>query len=427
MVRPHDRLLWFLAPLLAAQMVSPRSQLAPGDLDPSFGAGGKVATRFAGPGEIARAVVVQPDGKIVVAGRAGVGHQRDLALVRYNTDGTLDSTFGVRGKVRTDLGGSDRVAALVVQPDGRIVTAGTALPGADFALARYEANGDLDASFGTGGIVRTDFAGGFDTANALAIQPDGKLVVAGYAVAEDHVGFALVRYNSDGTLDTAFGSGGKVFSSFSRWPSEVEGVALLPEGKILAAGFSSTASTFGGAFALARYNSNGALDPSFGNGGKVTTDFASDNTFAYALAMQADGKAVVAGRTGVGSDTDFALARYNDDGTLDETFGKNGRVTTDLARHRDIAFAAVAQIDGRVVVAGRSGAGATPDFALVRYTASGSLDASFGSDGKVTTDFDGQLDVGYACALQPDGRIVVVGRTGPKPRTALAVARYEGV
>jgi uncharacterized delta-60 repeat protein len=426
MVTSHDLLLWFLAPLLAVQMVAPTRHLSLGDLDTSFGRGGKVTTGFAGPGEAARAVFVQPDGKIVVGGRAGVSHRRDFALVRYNIDGSLDRTFGLRGRLRTDLGGRNRVAALALQPDGKIVAAGTTtLPGADFALARYDANGDLDPTFGTGGIVRTDFAGGFDSANALAIQPDGKLVVAGYAVAEHRVGFALVRYNEDGTIDTTFGSGGKTFTAFSDSPSEIQAVAFLPDGKILAAGFSSTPSTFGRAFALARYHPNGTLDASFGNGGRVTTTFASDDTFAYALAMQADGKAVVAGRTGVGSETDFALARYNSDGSLDETFGRGGMLTTDLAGHRDIAFAVVAQIDGGVVVAGRSGAGPTPDFALVRYTASGSLDASFGEDGKVTTDFDGQLDVAYACTLQPDGRIVVVGRTGPKPRTAFAAARYE--
>jgi uncharacterized delta-60 repeat protein len=142
--------------------------------------------------------------------------------------------------------------------------------------------------------------------------------------------------------------------------------------------------------------------------------------------MQADGKAVVAGGTAVGPDTDFALARYNDDGTLDKTFGKDGLVRTDIAGHRDIAFSTVWQPDGKIVVVGRSGAGTTPDFALTRYEANGTLDTTFGDDGRVTTDFTDQFDAAYACVLQTDGRIVVVGGTGRKPETQFAVARYDG-
>ncbi len=398
-----------------------------GALDPSFGIGGKVTTQFAGRGgALADAVTVQPDGKIVVAGRAGIPRKSDFALTRYNTDGTLDRTFGIRGKVRTDLGGrGDRVAALALQTDGKIVATGTNIHHANFATARYNANGTLDETFGAGGKVSTNF-GRFDVANALAIQPDGKIVVAGYAAVDNtDVGFALVRYDPNGTLDSSFGASGRVFTVFPDGGSEVEAVSILPDGKIIAAGFSSTPSDFGGAFALARYTADGTLDPSFGVGGIVTTTFAGQDTFGYALAVQPDGKVVVSGRAGILFDPDFALARYNVDGTLDDSFGEGGKVTTDFAGQRDIAFATVLQADGRIVAAGRSGTGATTDFALARYNPDGTLDTSFGTGGKVTTDFAGQLDVAYACVLQTDERIVAVGRTGARPDTTFAASRYQ--
>lgn len=190
----------FLAGLVAVQIPSAATVPGPGNLDISFGLGGRVTTDFAGQGEAARAIALQADGKILVGGRAGVGHERDFALARYNTDGTLDTTFGSGGKVRTDVGdGRERVAALAIQPYGKIVATGTTtLHGADFLVVRY-VSGNLDPTFGTGGTVTLEVAGGFDTANAMAIQPDGKIIVAGYAV-EDRVGFALVRFNEDGTV-----------------------------------------------------------------------------------------------------------------------------------------------------------------------------------------------------------------------------------
>jgi uncharacterized delta-60 repeat protein len=424
--RSHNPLLVvFLAPLLALQMTPPLRHLTPGDLDTSFGQGGTVTTDFAGHLELARAVAIQADGKIIVGGRAGVGHQRDFALVRYNADGRLDTSFGVRGKVRTDLGDRDSVAALAIQTDGKIVAAGTITRhGADVGVARYDTNGSLDPTFGTGGMVRLDVSGSFDTANAMAIQPDGKIIVAGYAV-EHHVGFALVRFNVDGTLDMTFGSGGETFTGFSGGPSEFQAMGLLPNGKIVAAGFSAPPYTFGGAFALARYNPNGTLDASFGHGGKVTAGFKRSGTFAYGLTLQADGKAVVAGGVSFGSDTDFALARFDYNGKLDEAFGGDGLVRTDIAGRKDIAFSTVWQPDGNIVVVGRSGEGITPDFAITRYNANGTLDTSFGMGGKVTTDFAGRFDAAYACALQTDGRIVIVGGSGLKPLTTFAVARYD--
>ena len=246
-----------LALLLALQPVgAPLGRgRRPGDLDPTFGSGGKVTTDFGGGSDVAIGVALQPDGKIVAAGTTstpGVGGFSDFALARYNSDGSLDATFGSGGKVTTDFGGGAEAVAL--QPDGKIVAAGSASPGAtifsDFALARYNPDGSLDATFGSGGKVTTEFTGNFDQANAVALQPNGKIVAAGTANTGTTLEFALVRYKKHGGLDPSFGSGGKVTTDFTGSNDVACGVALQPDRKIVAVGHAGTANSD---FALARY------------------------------------------------------------------------------------------------------------------------------------------------------------------------------
>ncbi len=392
---------------------------APGDLDPTFGVGGKVITSFQ-DGDFASDLVLQPDGKLVAAGRSGNPFSgegaEDFARARYLPDGSLDPTFGTGGKVTTDFAARDGARALVLQPDGKLVAAGFSEDindNIDFALARYLTDGRLDASFGTGGTVTTD-VGGVDGARALVLQPDGKLGAAGVSGGD----FALVRYLPDGRLDPTFGMEGKVTTDFG-----ASALVLQPDGKLVAAGGS------GGDFALARYLPDGRLDVSFGTGGKVTTDFGSSEG-ASALVLQLDGKLVAAGTSCQVDLCDFALARYLPDGNLDPTFGTGGKVTTDL-NVRDHVNALVLQPDGKLVAAGTS---ADPfnteiwppfDFALARYLPDGRLDASFGTGGTVTTDF-GSDDIVHALVLQPDGKLVAAGFCGEGLFGVFCLARYEG-
>ena len=238
--------------------------------------------------------------------------------------GALDPTFGTSGEVTTDFGGSDSAQAVAIQSDGKIVAAGGtfSFPSGDFAVARYNVDGSLDPTFGSGGKVTTDF-GGFDAASAVVIQPDGRIVAAGRSGGGD---FALARYNADGSLDPTFGSGGKVTTDFGGGFDAAFGVALQTDGKIIAVG--QGASSFD--FALARYNADGSLDPTFGSGGKVTTDFTGGFEDAIAVAIQLDGRIVVTGQTFSGGFQKFALARYNADGSLDTSFGSGGIVTTNF-------------------------------------------------------------------------------------------------
>jgi len=420
-----------LAGLLSALLFIlnfPQSVAAtPGDLDPSFGSGGAVLTDF-GNESTAFALALQPDGKIVAAGTYLVplsNAGRSFALARYNPDGSLDATFGSGGKVISAFGNQADANALVVQADGKIVVVG--LGNADFGLARYNPDGSLDATFGNGGKTTKTFDcySGAE-AFAAALQTDSKIVAAG----ECNDDFALARYNPDGSLDPTFGSGGKVTTKLSG-SEAVDALALQRDGKIVVAGWTNIG------FALARYNPDGRLDATFGSGGKVTTGVGGDR--ANGLAIQPDGKIVVAGEAPFyyfdyalnrsRTRTKFTLARYNADGSLDATFGQAGQVTT--AFDQEAGGEAMAlQPDGKIVVVGWSGApyDRPSDIALARYNADGSLDITFGLGGTLTTTY-GDESRGNALALQPDGKIVVAGKSffvGPSGHSKFVVARYDG-
>jgi uncharacterized delta-60 repeat protein len=266
---------------------------------------------------------------------------------------------------------------VALQRDGKIVVAGfrIAANDSDFALARYNTDETLDASFGAGGRVTTDLqAGSFDFGRGVALQRDGRIVVAGWNqdAAGTRVAFALARYNPDGSVDASFGSGGAVTTEIGRFAEALD-LAIQPDGRIVAAGFGGPARTID--FVLARYRPDGSLDANFGRSGTVITDFDESGDFGHAVGLEPDGKIVVAGFTDVSLNNDFALARYNPDGTLDPTFGTAGLVTTNFAGGSlDGASALVIQRDGKIVAAGGSDASGSTDFALARYLEAGSCD-----------------------------------------------------
>jgi phospholipase C len=404
----------------------------PGDLDPSFGTGGKVATAVG----FASAVALQEDGKIVAAGHTDTdtGTQGVFALARYNPNGSLDATFGTAGTVTTAFpsyfGSYDAAYALALQGDGKIVAAGNTGHGKSaFALARYNPNGSLDATFGTGGKVTTAFGTSYDAAYALALQEDGKIVAVGDTDTGTQGAFALARYNPNGSLDATFGTGGKVTTVFGTSYDAAYALALQGDGKIVAAGSTQTATQPPvHTFALARYNPNGSLDATFGTGGRVTTAFGTSGSSANAIALQTDGKIVAAGDTDTGTQGAFALARYNSDGSLDATFGTGGRVTTAFGTSGSSAYAVSLQGDGKIVTAGvTETAPGEYVFALARYSPDGNLDATFGTDGTVTTAFGTIAAEAFGVALQGDGKIVAAGLTEPATTATpytFALARY---
>ena len=360
--------------------VSPRS----GSLDTTFGESGKVVTSIGSGNSQALALGIQSGGKIVAAGRSfnSTGNKNDFALVRYNANGTLDTTFGTGGIVTTSIGTvNDEAFALVIKSDDSIVVAGSSYNGSskkyDFALVKYNANGTLDTTFGTGGIVTTSIGSINDYAHALRIQSsDNKIVVAGYSFnsTSNKYDLALVRYNADGSLDTTFNAAGtkpgtvttSIIGSINDFADDLR---IQPDGMIVAAGYSYSSSSKCN-FALLRYNVNGTLDTGFGTGGIVTSPVGSGFASAYALGIDTDGRLLAAGYSDNGSNYDFALVRYNANGTLDTGFGTGGIVTTPVGSSDDYAFALGIQSDGGIVVAGSSYNGNNSDFALVRYWSS---------------------------------------------------------
>jgi uncharacterized delta-60 repeat protein len=408
---------------------------AAAELDPNFGSNGKVVTDFFGDANQAHAVAIQADGRIIVAGQAHTvpGHD-DFAVVRHNVDGTIDTGFGATGKITTDFfGANDSANAVAIQKDGRIVLAGVAgnTFSSMFGLVRYNPDGGLDSSFGLNGKVTTNI-GGFLSANAIAIGSDGKITVAGgSAVNAATSDFTVVRYNADGSLDTSFGSGGVVITDFFGNADVANCVGLQQDGKVVVAGVaSSPEGATASQFALARYNSNGSLDSSFGTGGRVTVSFAGKGDAARALAIQSDGKIVVTGfaTTPDGSSTDFALARLNANGSLDAGFGGGGKVITDFSGGPDSGNAIAIQLDNKIIVVGSTASGQGVAFALARYNPDGRLDASFGTSGVAATVFAGS-DVAAAVAIQQDNKIVAAG-TADDPALGVAgqefaVARYD--
>jgi uncharacterized delta-60 repeat protein len=399
----------------------------PPGIDPTFGTGGLVSTPVgAGKGE---AVLIQPDGGIVTAGRRAFGGGIDFALTRHDARGRLDTGFGTQGIVTTDLGTpGDEAFDAALDPDGGFVVAGRTDPAAfdrDIGVVRYRDDGTPDPGFGGGdGIVTTDVAGQTDQANAIAVQPDGKVIVAGIATSGGAINpdgdFVLIRYRVDGTPDPDFGGGdGIVTTDLGTTGDTARAIVIQSDGRIVVAG------TADGDVALARYTTAGELDDSFGDQGTRISDFGNDD-FANGVALTADGHILVAGHTlGSGTTLDFALARYTSAGNLDRAFDGDGIVTTDIGGGDDFAENLTVQPDGRIVVVGRATSATILDMAVVRYRADGTPDAGFGAGGIVTADFHGRGEFGQDVALQPDGRIVVAGYTANGLDTEFALMRLN--
>jgi uncharacterized delta-60 repeat protein len=393
---------------------------------PTFGDGdGMVTTAIGSGNDDAQSVVVQPDGKILVAGFSHNGSNNDFAITRYNADGTLDTSFDGDGVVTLPIGaGADKANSITLQADGKILVAGQSSNGSndDFAVIRLNADGSLDTGFDGDGIVTTAIGSSDDAAQGVIVQDDGKIVVVGRSNNGTNNDFAVVRYNADGSLDTTFDSDGIVTTAIGSGDDRAFDVTLQTDGKILVTGRSNNGAN--NDFALVRYNTDGSLDTSFDTDGKLTTDFSSGNDTAYSVTVQADGKILVAGEVRNAND-DFGLARYNTDGSLDTSFDGDGLASTAIGSFFDRAQDVAVQADGKIVVAGYSGNGSDEDFALVRYDTNGTLDTSFNGTGIVTTDFGSGNDRVQSVAVKADGTIIVVGRAHNGSDQDFALASYN--
>lgn len=484
-----------------------------GSLDTSFGTGGIVTIDFAGHDDRATSVVIQPDGMIIVAGVSINGGSGDFAVARLDALGNLDTSFDTDGKVTTDFGGGDdRANSAALQPDGKIVLAGFAgiAGGTDFAVARYNTDGSLDPNFDADGRVTTDFVGStvaFTNSSATALAdsattistipvnrsvfiadlnvniniahpnandldivlrhvPSNTSIVLVNDVASGGANFQATSFDDeaavgindpaniapytgffrpvgslaafdgfdaqgDWQLELTDDTGNAVTGVLQQWtllitPATIDqgnAVAIQLDGRIVVAG--ATDAGEDNDFALVRYNADGSLDTTFDTDGMVTTDFSTSNDAANAVAVQRiTGRIVAAGKSDSGGGGDnFALANYASDGSLNTSFSGDGKVTSDFASGNDQAFGVRFQSNSKIVVAGVADATGDNDFALALFKLDGSFDSSFGTGGMVLTDFaSSSNDQAFAIALQSDGKIVAAGSSG----NDFAVARYSG-
>jgi uncharacterized delta-60 repeat protein len=355
-------------------------------LDTSFGGDGKMTISFSAGDDVGSGVAVQADDKIVVVGTSDNGSGvSELAVARFNVNGSLDNTFSGDGKVTTGFSAGDDVGSgIALQSDGKIVVVGTSNNGSgisEFAVTRFNVNGTLDLTFGVAGKVTTSFSVGDDIGSGIAVQSDGKIVVVG--TSDDGSGaseFAVARFNVNGSLDNTFDIDGKVTTSFFAGNDVGSGIAVQSDDKMGIIGTSDDLGTTW--FAVGRLNLDGSFDTTFSGDGKVLTKFSlTGDDIGLSIAVQSDDKIVVAGADNDASGTfRFAVARFNIDGSFASTADGFGKVTTNFSAGDDLGSGIAVQSDDRIVVAGTidNGSG-TSEFAVARYLLDLPLDG--GDDG----------------------------------------------
>ena len=412
---------------------------ANGQLDTSFATNGWRDDQFAGAASIANSVAIQSDGRIVVGGSIAGGPDRtNFLLVRYTADGKLDTTFDGDGSLATSFDPNSALRSAIhtvlIDSNGKILAAGTATSGADFALARYNADGSLDTTFTGSGTYTSAFIAGSAGSRRIALQSDGKIVAAGFASN----GIGVLRLNPDGTPDNSFNTNGRAVTSFSRSLDNFN-VGIDSTGRITAvAGRTVDNSNITGDVAIARFTAAGQLDTTFDGDGKATPIFSSQS-IAAGFAILSDGSLLLAGSEAVtplastpNVNRHMLVVKFGADGAVATGFGRTGRVSTPIQfadNTDDVARGMVLQSDGKFVVVGLSGTRGTQpglsDFAVARYNANGSLDKTFGGTGHVRTAVGTGDDIANAVAVQSDGKIVVVGSATSANGFQFAIVRYN--
>ena len=404
--------IYLLVALLFISSTHLLAQPVPGALDITFGNSGKVTGTFDNVNaniSSGAATALQSDGKIIVAGQVYFSASNNFCgIARYNANGSIDASFGNGGSVSMDVNTKhySELKAVAIQADGKIVVAGntTNLLGTnlDFTVIRYKTNGNIDSTFGTNGVVTLDFGNDDDFARSIVIQADGKILVGGDAKVSGNVDFAAARLNTNGTLDNGFGLNGKINIDFESNYDQADAMLLQPDGKIVLGGYYTTSTTPHFAFGLVRLTSGGVLDASFGTNGKAKLDFSNSNHTLHALALQTDGRIVAAGE----GPANLYVVTLNANGTYDTNFGNFG-IFNNPSTHR--ANALLIQPNGQIIIGGIKYNGSNDDFYLNRLWSNGAVDGTFGSSGELAIDFNGKYDALYSMAFQPNGKVVAIG------------------
>lgn len=376
--------------------------------------------------------VIQKDGKIVIAGQTKMltgedeySTTSDIFVARYNDDGSVDTGFGYHGIQSSDFGANnENVTSVKLQFDGKIVISGITFNGSnnDFALARYDINGDPDSTFGNNGLKTTDFGNSNEIFSVLSISKDEKIIVVGNS---DNNNFAMARYNIDGSPDTTLSENGRFLQGFGaayQGQTSFTATAVQSDEKMIAVGTTWNGSNSD--MIVVRYNTNGSLDTTFGDNGVKMVDFGVFKDGATSVAIQSNGKIVVAGFTSDQSGSHFALFRLNKSGSFDSSFIINGSPEinrTELGRINALSLLN----DGKILVAGTLWNGSNNDFGLMCFKSNGNLDSSFGVNGIVKTDFGSTEDGVKSMVQQPDGKILVVGMSTAYSSSKVTIIKYN--
>ena len=403
-----------------------------GTLDTSFDGDGIVITPFNGFDAFVQSLLIQPDKKILAAGTISKGGINQFGLARYLSDGSLDESFGNLGKVISDYPELMIVSSMALQSDGKIVVVGnlynSSASFSRFVLVRYDSNGILDSSFGIDGRVITNISNKLDRITSIIIQNDGKIIASG-TTSDDatYSDFALVRYNSDGTLDINFGANGIVVSSINTWDFG-NAIALQDDNKIVISG--STSNEFNPVFGpdydflVLKYDKYGVLDATFGNGGSVIIGTTEANEKALSVKVMSDGKIVIGGEHHI-MKYSFMISQLLPNGDADTSFGNNGLVLNDLASQ--FIESVAMQIDGKFVITEYNGTGGccSANIKLIRFLANGTYDTTFGTNGIVTADFLNENNQANSIVIQDDGKIIIGGVSGNQIHSDYGLARFN--
>lgn len=385
-----------------------------GTYDTSFNGTGMVMGNYTSGNNSADNMVIQSDGKIVVSGATGTSSNINTGVSRYNTDGTIDTTFGTNGKMSFSSGTGTKsyLYDMALQTDGKIVIAGYRWTGSegDFVMARLNADGTLDNTFGVNGIAIFD-KGLSEVAESFAINPDGSFIVSGYV--DDN--YTLLKVKNNGMIDTTFGNNGWVTTVFQSLSASSKSTSINAAGRIIVGGMGVGANQ--SEFVMAAYNPNGTLDTTFGQGGKINFHIGYDNDFGLRVLQLENGKILFGGHSYVGSTPlryELAIVRLNANGSFDTSFGENGIFKSRFYENgRSYLEGMVLQSDGKLVVTGSANVNSEENYGILRITENGQLDTTFGEEGKVIQQIEFNYSISKNIALQSDGKIVVAGDAMP--------------
>lgn len=376
--------------------------------DPSFGNNGVVITPIQLGDDVANDIIRQPDGKLIVTGNGIIQSHHQFMILRYQANGIIDSTFGVNGKATATIGVVHNYAkAAVLQSDGKIVVAGYFDNNFynDAVIIRFNSNGTVDQSFGTNGMIQFIANNQFDEFHDIAIQPDGKIVAVGRSFANNTYNFFTVRLLTNGTLDPNFGTGGKVMTDFVNANDCIYSVLLQSGGKIVVSGSTTPGSSY---YAAARYLSDGSPDLTFGTAGKMSIGSGSTLDICYGMAMQADSSIVLAGSHHNSFIDEYMFVRLTKLGMLDNTFGTNGIKVISKTVPSEVLTDVVIQPDGKIMACG---SGNNLEAMLIRLNSNGTPDATFGTQGVFTGNVGGTVNALNSLMVLPDSSVIACGYT----------------